>query len=213
MTNDQLTLCRMAFMKGFMQFLPDQLEEEHAWLPLQAYVKGSLSARGRTPYSFTVVAQEWSTLDDAFIQNLHNIAGAAEHRAKLEHAYTFGYLENEPLFHHYRAEARARATAQSDRVLERMQFSTFMRHGRLEVGYAFPEWRQPDDFAPRPLPSFGRVDELIDTGMPMGVCTLAITQARTFPNSVAFDVVGTESSIDRFVDELKMEGLHARVHA
>ncbi|MNU19690.1 hypothetical protein D3C71_79230 [compost metagenome] len=202
----------MAFMKGFMQFLPDRLEDEHAWLPMQAFVKGGISAHGRSPYTVTVVAQDWATLDDAFIQNLPNLHVSSEERGKLEHAYTFGYLENKPQFHQYRAEARARAMDQANRVLETMQFSTFFRHSKLEVAYAFPEWlRDPAQNPHEPLraPQYGDPD----VGSPMGLCTLAITQARGFPNSVAFDVVGTDSSINRFVDELKMVGLHARVYS
>ena len=213
MNHEQLSQCRMAFMKGFMQFLPDNLQEEHAWPAMQAYVKNALSAHGRKPWTLTVMAQDWSTLDEAFIQNLPNIRNAAERRTKIEHAYTFGNLEAEPLFHQFRAEASQRAHDQAERVFERLQMSLFIRHTKLEVGYAFLEYRPSNDFTPpAPLSAAGEYTPNNDFGLPAGLPSLVITQAHAFPKSVAWDLVGTEASINRFVEELKMEGLHARVY-
>lgn len=86
--------------------------------------------------------------------------------------------------------------------MERMRLQLFLRHSKVEVGYGFPEYRAPS-----------LADNLQPSGaLPIGVPSLVITQAHDFPNSVAYDVVGTDSGVKRFVDELRLEGLHARVH-
>jgi len=213
MTNQELIQCRKAFIAGFLQFLPDNLQDEHAWPAMQAYVKAQLNAHGETPFTYTIVAQDWNNLEEAFIQNLANIDGLDGLTSHLEHAYTFGYLDTAPPFQSWRSHAKLRAIEQTKRAIDRMQLQLSWRHNQLETGFGFPDYRGENTFMPKKIPTPNDpVDHVIDTSLPPGVASLLITHAQNYPNSVAFDVVGTKSGIEQFVTALRMEGLHARAY-
>ncbi len=179
------------FMRELLRFLPNNTPDEHAWPAMQTYVKHALSGAGFTPVRLTIVAQDWSRMDEAFYGLLPSMNLQQELLEQCRKAYLLGYLEELPIFVRWRSEQRERANRQIKEVLfKQLNLAAFYRGNELEVAYGF-------------------VDSLANQHE--GLPSLVITQSQDFPRSLAFDVLGTEDAVARMLELCQAVGLHARV--